>query len=176
MRTLLLISACISIAIAEPAKAWWGKYGSKYEADIARREWESNGGKYTVEKFTKNRRRVLKEALRRPWTYPPGNSDPSWTPYLKNCWDSLVRDGAPMVCIGNLNSAGKPWVGLFGENRYRWEDYEVKSESKFNIRDCWHEEETMQYVCEQKKGVKMDAKYIHGEVPDKGYSFKYFKY
>ena len=87
---------------------------------MASRDWESSGGKYTIRTFTKKRRRVLKEALRRPWTYPPGNNDPTWTPYLKNCWDSLVRDGAPMVCIGNLNTAGKPWAGLFGDNRYEW--------------------------------------------------------
>ena len=48
MKIVFLISACISIAIAEPAKAWWGKYGSATEAWAACREWKKQGDDYII--------------------------------------------------------------------------------------------------------------------------------
>jgi len=177
-RVLISLGVALLFSWGDAALAWWGRYGSKYEADNAQREWVSRGGHYTIITYHENRQRTneLKESLIRPWTYPPGDSDPTWTPYLKDCWDKLVMNGGPMVCIGNLSSAGKPWPGLFGEERYKWKTYKTKSEVQKNIRKCWHEMETKQFVCEQKKGVKAGKTYERGSVPKFGHTIKYFRY
>ena len=49
MKIVILISACISIAIAEPAKAWWGKYRSQYEAEVACDKWRESGRRYKLD-------------------------------------------------------------------------------------------------------------------------------
>ena len=50
MRIVLLISICITVAIAEPAKSWWGKHSSLQEARDACDKWSLNGGEYYFKK------------------------------------------------------------------------------------------------------------------------------
>lgn len=206
MKILILISACISIVIAEPAKAWWGKYGSKAEADMARREWVEKGGEYKKTWTVRSTRRVKVKnpipieipPMPKPWKpepYPWLITGERWSSEEKRCWiENMTADAVYRYCgeVLAFNNRPRPKyrkstynslilerelaIERSKEPQYKTEFYDEEKFTMVRLRRCFNEPETRQYVCTQKRGLRKGGVYTSERVDNASTEYKYFKY
>ena len=204
-RKFLLASSWL-ILWPQSADAWWGKYGSKAEADIARREWVANGGQVKKTWTVKSSRRVRAKnpnsskipPMPKRWepeTYPWLITGEHWDKVEKDCWiENMSADQVFRYCSDVLNVNNRPrpkyprweYLGLLRERErlkeeskkpfYKTEYFDEDRFDMVSLRRCFHEKETRQYVCTQKRGLRKGDVYSPEEVRKASISYKYFKY
>lgn len=59
---------------------------------------------------------------------------------------------------------------------YKTEFYEEEKFTMVNLRHCFNEKETRQYVCTQRRGLRKGGVYTHERVNNASTEYKYFKY
>ena len=205
-KKIFLLSSALLLFWSPSAQAWWGKYGSKAEADMARREWVEKGGEYKKTWTVRSTRRVRDRnpkpveipPMPKPWkpeTYPWLISGEQWDAYEKNCWKEVMSaETVYRMCGHVLNANNRPrpkypkWrynmlvrerelaIERSKEPQHKTEFYDEEKFTMVRLRNCFNEKETRQYVCTQKRGLRKGGVYTSERVDNASTEYKYFKY
>ena len=149
----LLLASSLLLFWSPRAEAWWGKYGSKYEAHKASRLWVIQGGEVRKIWSTNHQRKVevigFKPQVVPPkpkWveTFPWSDDDKSWSEQEKKCWKIENRNPYPArYCALVLKAGGKPhpvlhgntYAGHLGRVRERERIIKENTKNKYQIEN-----------------------------------------
>ena len=114
---------------------------------------------------------------------------------LKKCWiENMSADQVFRYCGGvlNINNMPRPkysksyYNGLLIDREeaikrskkpyYKTEFYDEEKFTMVNLRSCFNEKETRQYVCTQKRGLRKGGVHTSERVNNASTEYKYFKY
>ena len=97
----LILSSSILLFWSPSAEAWWWKYGSKAEADMASREWVMKGGQYK-KTWTVRSSRKVRAKNPNPIVIPPMPKpwQPETYPWLitGEHWDEVEKNAGLKIC------------------------------------------------------------------------------
>ena len=205
-KKIFLLSSALLLFWSPSAQAWWGKYGSKAEAERASSEWAKKGGQYKETWTVKSSRRVRAKTpnpiaippMPKPWqpeTYPWLITGEHWDEIEKNCWiENMSAEQVFRYCYDVLAVNKRPlpkysksyYNGLLIDREeaikrsnipyYKTEYYDKKKFTMVKLRSCFNEKETRQYVCTQKRGLRQGGVYTSERVNNASTEYKYFKY